>query len=850
MIMHLLNNAVSADENGCIQQSQSGKRRKFLSWGGRGAASIMDMALFNGSQFLLSILLARWLTIADYGRFSVIYSAIVFVNGVHMAVVSEPTLVFWARHSGNERRFLADTIFFNTLFSLILLSVVVILGFVLCDFGMATLGNVLLAVLLAVVQPFFWYFRQVAYAQLRPWWAVAQTAFYAALLLSGAVVMRWHGGLSMPSVFGVMAFACFLPVAWALGRMRPVFQWPLSPVSRQALRDCLRYSAWSAPSGVAGWAMMNVIIIAMPFLASLNDAAWLKVSLNILVPFQQVLIAVSLLALPTLTRAIQEKNWARARKLIFWFFIFAMSGGLAFSTVLWLWGDLIFHLFYGARYAGDYRFFRYGILLPLLWPAMTAAFMVLRAFQNPKSIFMAHVVTLGTVGIIAVPLGVLHGTQGALIAMTVMYAVLLLLLLRFVVREMRHPRFYEAQVDDAAGTIKSDRSGLRILLCGLPFSDNLGDGVIADCARALIKDHYPESEIRHFDISGRLHFSDGIKTDTRLRIFSRMPGPLRTVIVRMAMACWIGPRIARQSQGDVAWCDVAIIGGGQLFMDQDLNFPLKVHRIAMLLEKAGKPVGYYACGVARQWSSAAARLFRHALLRSNVRAISVRDPYSLLVIKEHLMDVNHVRAVLAPDPALYASVVYGARFMSKARPVLMLGGSSPTILNRFLNPQARQTRRVFREIFANAALQLAADFDVVLFTNGDYSDRVFLNELWSFLPPGNPSITRAPVPTRPEDLASLIRSADVLVSHRLHANIIAYSYGIPSVGLGWDTKIKEFFSMCRRDAFFLDGERLSTAAIVAKARAAYHAGIALDRRRELIDMTVEGLATLIWALRR
>jgi O-antigen/teichoic acid export membrane protein len=417
-----------------IKSPRPTKFRPLMQWSMRGAASLLDQGLFSGGQFALNILLARWFTVTDYGRFSVIYSLILFVNSVHMAFVSEPTLVFWAKHRQREHHFLADTVLFNSIFSAILLTGTVVLGTILRGLNLVTAEDIFLAALLAMTQPLFWHFRQIAYAQLRPWWAVAQTGLYAVLLLGGTVTLKLTGWLSLSSVLATMAGAALVPAVLAAARNRPAFELPIAHDTRHALRDCFRYGIWSAPSGVAMWIMTNITIIAMPLAASLEAAGRLKACLNILMPFQQILIGLSLLALPALARTTTAGDKHRTRTIIWWFFIVAMGGGATLCAILAIWGGPFFRLLYGARYAGDVRLFRYGLLLPLIWPAITVARTVLRAFENPKAIFLAYAASLGAVGLIAVPVGTLHGPEGALIAMTVMHAVLAGFLMRSVIK--------------------------------------------------------------------------------------------------------------------------------------------------------------------------------------------------------------------------------------------------------------------------------------------------------------------------------------------------------------------------------------------------------------------------------
>ncbi|MDB2506953.1 polysaccharide pyruvyl transferase family protein [Opitutales bacterium] len=54
----------------------------------------------------------------------------------------------------------------------------------------------------------------------------------------------------------------------------------------------------------------------------------------------------------------------------------------------------------------------------------------------------------------------------------------------------------------------------------------------------------------------------------------------------------------------------------------------------------------------------------------------------------------------------------------------------------------------------------------------------------------------------------------LILAHRLHANILAYSYDVPHVGLTWDKKMDAFFQMTEREMFLLEGAMSNTEIIV------------------------------------
>ncbi|MGE0652377.1 MAG: hypothetical protein AB7P12_11590, partial [Alphaproteobacteria bacterium] len=66
-------------------------------WLTSGFWAIVDQGTYAGTNFIVNIILARWLEPSEYGAFAVGYAAFVFVVVIHTSLVLEPVLVF---HSG------------------------------------------------------------------------------------------------------------------------------------------------------------------------------------------------------------------------------------------------------------------------------------------------------------------------------------------------------------------------------------------------------------------------------------------------------------------------------------------------------------------------------------------------------------------------------------------------------------------------------------------------------------------------------------------------------------------------------------------------------------------------------
>ena len=67
-----------------------------LPWVKKGSFAILDQALFSGANFLINILLARWLPPEDYGAFAVALSIYYLLLNLHTAVSTESMMVFGA----------------------------------------------------------------------------------------------------------------------------------------------------------------------------------------------------------------------------------------------------------------------------------------------------------------------------------------------------------------------------------------------------------------------------------------------------------------------------------------------------------------------------------------------------------------------------------------------------------------------------------------------------------------------------------------------------------------------------------------------------------------------------------
>lgn len=349
----------------------------------------------------------------------------------------------------------------------------------------------------------------------------------------------------------------------------------------------------------------------------------------------------------------------------------------------------------------------------------------------------------------------------------------------------------------------------KIVIFGLPYSPNTGDGVIADCLSAGLKETHPGSKITCIDISGRSGFGE-VPLRNRslaLAVLKTLPRPAAQAAVSYKLGRMLD-RFEPQWRQAVKGADLAVVGGGQILSDADLNFCLKLGRVAEILKDEGIPTVVHAAGVARNWSPRGRALFRQ-LLDCDLRAAGLRDAPSMAAWQDEI-GPGGPAPHLTRDPALIAASVYEVPPAGNGSIGLCV--TDPAILT--YHAEGRKAAVSSRNTFRDIALELVArGHKVTLFCNGAAEDRAAIEtvlkdpQVSAAVSEG--AITNAPPPGTPAELAAIIGQLSGVVAHRLHACILAYAFRRPIVGLGWDRKLESFFQSVGLDPCFLSAGNLT-----------------------------------------
>lgn len=397
-----------------------------------------------------------------------------------------------------------------------------------------------------------------------------------------------------------------------------------------------------------------------------------------------------------------------------------------------------------------------------------------------------------------------------------------------------------------------------ITICGEVFSNNLGDGIIAASLAYLIRKTRPDLTLRWADLSDR----SSTKTDrpggkSNSGTAPALPSPRSSGWLR----AWKRGQAYRRLRNLVRWrlrerrrmrqlwrpnlrgSSLAIIGGGQLLMDNALNFPLRVAEIVRCCRENDVKVAFHACGVEPHMSLLGKGLLHRALTNPIVSSISVRHSGDAL---RQLFPELRAKTRVVWDPALCAPEALGIAPGLPQRGLVGLGVIGPNVLRGHPAGLRGIDREEFLRFWQQLALQLTQrGYRVALFSNGNPGDHSFAEKVAATLVDSaaeKSSVILLPRPESPGELVSLISQCQGIVAFRLHANIVAYALGRPAVGISWDEKLLEFGRFSGREEFFLSYRQADARLVVESFEEAVRRGVdraALAAQKDAAQREVE-----------
>jgi O-antigen/teichoic acid export membrane protein len=410
--------------------------QKLIPWVTKGGLAVVDYGLISGSNFLLGVLLARWLSPDQYGAYALAFSIFVLVAFLYQALLLEPLSVFsGTTYRDNIRGYLLTNVWIHWAISFV---VCFLLGAaaVAARFWWHSTALAVAFAGLVIATPFILIHalaRRSFYLKLSPAPAAFASFFYCLLVTGGVFLGYKQGWLTSFTAYLVMGLAALVSGVIMLVQLNAKLERTTTrPPLKETWTKHWEYGKWALLTCVVGWIPNYVYIPLVSSFSGIASAGELRALMNFAAPLLQTYAALSMLFLPYAARVQSEKGRRGASALTRNLALLFVGGGAVYWATLIPLRQSLFHLVYAGKYMGSSNLIPLFALETMLWSAALGPAILLRAMESPRSLFFAN----GAASVVAIVLGIpatrhfgLQGVVWSMILANLVYMVVAYILL-------------------------------------------------------------------------------------------------------------------------------------------------------------------------------------------------------------------------------------------------------------------------------------------------------------------------------------------------------------------------------------------------------------------------------------
>jgi O-antigen/teichoic acid export membrane protein len=392
-------------------------QQKLIPWAMKGGLALLDQGIFAGSNFVMSILLARWLSPEQYGMYAVAFAVLLFLLNFHQGLLLEPMLVFGSSvYRGCLRGYVKALLLLHLGISLVMVLGLFSAAAVISKLGQASnLPGALVAVAFAAPTVLLlWLVKRTFYLKLSPAPSAGAAILYCILILGGLDFLYQHHRISPLSAFLLMGLGSLctsiLLLAYLASRLSPSQN---APSLADTWRRHWRYGRWALGANAMMWVPINAFYPLLSRFSGMAQAGELKALMNFAAPMLQACAALHTLMLPYAARVLQERGRAGISVILRRMTLLCVSCAVPYWAVLLLFQGPAFRMLYSGRYTEVAYLLPVVALASLAGSAFFGPSIVLRSMESPGLIFAAVSVSSCVAVAIGIPLTRAWGLRGA-----------------------------------------------------------------------------------------------------------------------------------------------------------------------------------------------------------------------------------------------------------------------------------------------------------------------------------------------------------------------------------------------------------------------------------------------------
>lgn len=410
--------------------------QKVYHWFTKIGYSVADQALMSGANFLLNVLLAKWIAPDEYGLFAIIFSLFLFLSGFHNALLIEPLVVIGPiRYYTQLPNYLTIVVVVHFVFALGSIIVSLLIFPIIVTWWQKEVSLWVLLALNAAVffVLLFWLLRRAAYLNGRAALATLGSFAYLIALVIITLLLYKQDWITVVTAYWIMSVASLFGTVIYWQKLGINLRYVKESINRLTVKNIFiehwHYGKWII-AGTLAYSFSTLIYIPLVgILVGLAESGVIKAMQNLIQPVLQVAAALSIFFVPWLSsqRNIYGSNYPLLvlPKILLVF----LGTALAFFLPIVMFNQDIVHFIYRNNYYVEYSWLLYYFgFAAIIQVVVYAIATVARSIEYSNAIFLEElagacfVLTFGVIlvwkwKLIGVAISLLGGAISQLIVM-------------------------------------------------------------------------------------------------------------------------------------------------------------------------------------------------------------------------------------------------------------------------------------------------------------------------------------------------------------------------------------------------------------------------------------------------
>lgn len=374
----------------------------------------------------------------------------------------------------------------------------------------------------------------------------------------------------------------------------------------------------------------------------------------------------------------------------------------------------------------------------------------------------------------------------------------------------------------------------RLVLAGLYDDKNLGDPIIAYSTEWLISNNLPQKgNIIHLSLFPKLPFI------YRLHAFIKRKLGLSTRETEFKR------KLSNYYRQYIQPHDFIIFVGGGLIKYKIQNLHIVLSEFLKTAEQKQAKVVFNSLGVeGYDEESPQCQMLKQAIQKviksGTLIYFTTRDDIDTLKTK-YLDNQTSIPCMRVADPAVWCADAYNIATKKNNNTI----GIGIIRENIFTDYEIPYTGDKLAQLYIDIIKELGRQNEKIsLFTNGLAHDNVFALQIQKKLQEQNIHCNLQ-IPQTPHELIDMISQYKGIISARLHSCIIAYSLGIPAIGLVWNDKLTLFGKNIEAEDYFICYDKFSAPYIIQQFRKAVSEGYPADTQKKFKQTIKDSIKDIV-----